>query len=225
MVAPSRSRQLLLSVVLLSTLGAGAALAQPATFSDVPEGHWAFPYVEALAAAGFTTGCAPGLYCPDQVVLRQEVAVFLVRATKGPDFVPTPLYFGIGDMSYKHWAVSWVEHSLYTGDPESTYLMLPCSTELLFFCPEDPMTRAEMAEHLLLAKYRKDLFVPAVTTSRFEDVPVDSWQAPWVELLATDGITAGCTPTRFCPNDLVTRAEMAVFLVRTFNLPIPLGEL
>jgi S-layer homology domain len=60
-----------------------------------------------------------------------------------------------------------------------------------------------------------------VSTARFEDVPVDAFLAPWVELLATDGITAGCTPTLFCPNDPVTRAEMAAFLVQAFNLPVP----
>ncbi|MGH7339921.1 MAG: S-layer homology domain-containing protein [Candidatus Rokuibacteriota bacterium] len=46
--------------------------------------------------------------------------------------------------------------------------------------------------------------------------------ARWIEQLAREGITAGCSvsPSRFCPSEPVTRAQMAVFLIRTFNLPI-----
>jgi hypothetical protein len=36
----------------------------------------------------------------------------------------------------------------------------------------------------------------------------------FIEALRTDGITAGCTPTTFCPGDSTTRAQMAIFLLR-----------
>lgn len=51
-----------------------------ATFSDVPTTHWAFRYVEALAASGITAGCAPGLFCPGNPISRAEMAVFLADA-------------------------------------------------------------------------------------------------------------------------------------------------
>ena len=35
-----------------------------------------------------------------------------------------------------------------------------------------------------------------------------------INRLAGAGITEGCTPTSFCPNDPVTRAQMAAFLFR-----------
>ncbi len=34
-----------------------------------------------------------------------------------------------------------------------------------------------------------------------------------------EGITAGCGSGNFCPESTITRAEMAVFLAQTFNLP------
>ena len=37
--------------------------------------------------------------------------------------------------------------------------------------------------------------------------------------LAASGITAGCAADRFCPNGVVTRAQMATFLARAFDLP------
>ena len=41
---------------------------------------------------------------------------------------------------------------------------------------------------------------------------------PQIEWLYKSGITAGCSPTKFCPNDPVTRAQMALFLDRALNL-------
>ena len=50
------------------------------TFSDVPSTDPGFRYVEAVAAAGITAGCAPGLFCPDSPVTRRQMAVFLSRS-------------------------------------------------------------------------------------------------------------------------------------------------
>ena len=59
-----------------------------------------------------------------------------------------------------------------------------------------------------------------VKESRFVDVDDDEWWMPYVERLADLQITAGCTtnPLRFCPDQTVTRARMASFLVRAFRL-------
>jgi hypothetical protein len=48
-----------------------------ATFSDVPVGDPIRPFVEALVAAGITSGCGSGLYCPGAAVTRGQMAVFL----------------------------------------------------------------------------------------------------------------------------------------------------
>jgi S-layer homology domain len=51
-----------------------------ATFGDVPTTHLFFQYVEALAAAGITSGCGGGNFCPDAAVTRGQMAVFLSKA-------------------------------------------------------------------------------------------------------------------------------------------------
>ncbi len=51
-----------------------------ATFADVPVDHWAFQFVEALAASGITAGCGGGNYCPDNPITRAEMAVYLAAA-------------------------------------------------------------------------------------------------------------------------------------------------
>jgi len=51
-----------------------------ATFNDVGTGHWAFQYVEALAASGITAGCGSSSFCPDKTLTRAEMAIFLSKA-------------------------------------------------------------------------------------------------------------------------------------------------
>jgi hypothetical protein len=55
-------------------------------------------------------------------------------------------------------------------------------------------------------------------------VPVTGkeWMEDWIEAFYDAGITSGCavSPLRYCPERAVTRAEMAVFILRAFdNLP------
>jgi hypothetical protein len=42
-----------------------------------------------------------------------------------------------------------------------------------------------------------------------------------IKWLSATGITQGCGPRRFCPDALVTRGQMAAFLVRALKLPAP----
>jgi hypothetical protein len=86
------------------------------------------------------------------------------------------------------------------------------------YCPEGNVTRAQMAVFLLKSKHGA-AYVPPPATGLFPDVPVGYWARNWIEQLAVEGITGGCGGGNYCPEDNVTRAQMAVFLVRTFNLP------
>jgi hypothetical protein len=64
---------------------------------------------------------------------------------------------------------------------------------------------------------------PAPATATFTDVPTTHIFFQWIEALAASGITGGCTsvPGGFCPNDPVTRAQMAVFLATALGLHFP----
>jgi hypothetical protein len=77
-----------------------------------------------------------------------------------------------------------------------------------------------MAVFLLRSEHGTSYNPPAVGASTgFGDVPTTYWAAAWIKQLVTEGITSGCGGGNYCPESPVTRAEMAVFLVRTFNLP------
>jgi hypothetical protein len=154
--------------------------------------------IEAIAAAGITRGCGPHAFCPDQPVTRAEMAAFLQRAL---DLEP-----GSGDA--------------FTDDDGSPFepaiealagagITQGCGATR--FCPDAPVTRGEMAAFLQRA-------------TRLDPVEADSFRdddgspfEPAIEALAAAGITHGCTADRFCPGDLVTRGQMASFLVRALS--------
>ena len=87
------------------------------------------------------------------------------------------------------------------------------------FCPTEPIQRWVMA--VWLVRVLDDTEPATVETTRFTDVEADQWWMPYVERLADLGITKGCAtePARYCPTEPVTRAQMASFLVRAFQLP------
>ena len=97
-----------------------------------------------------------------------------------------------------------------------------CSADPPLYCPQGEVTREQMAV-FLLATLEGSGYVPPPATGVFDDVPVSSPFAPWIEELAGRGITAGCStdPPLYCPGDAVNRAQMAVFLVSTFGLAGP----
>jgi len=74
--------------------------------------------------------------------------------------------------------------------------------------------RQQMAVFLLKAKNGL-CYVPPACAGDFTDVPCPSLFADWIEALADEGITTGCGGTSFCPNNLVTRRQMAVFLLKS----------
>ena len=94
-----------------------------------------------------------------------------------------------------------------------------CSQQPLRYCPQDPVTRAQMATFLTRALNLQTPQQPA----GFQDVNPASVHAPSIEALYAERITLGCAqqPLRYCPQDPVTRAQMATFLTRALNLQTP----
>jgi hypothetical protein len=82
------------------------------------------------------------------------------------------------------------------------------------YCPASGVTRAQMAVFLLKSKHGASYSPPPATGTVFTDVPANAFAAAWIEQLAEENITTGCGGGRYCPGNVVTRAQMAVFLLR-----------
>ena len=87
-----------------------------------------------------------------------------------------------------------------------------CGTGI--YCPLNSVTRQQMAVFLLKSKNGL-CYVPPPCVGTFPDVPCSSNFAPWIEALAAAGITGGCGGGNYCPTNVVTRQQMAVFLLKT----------
>ena len=206
---------MLLAIILVVCLGSiipERASAQ--TFNDVPTDYWAYTFIETLVGNGITAGCGNSNYCPEAVVTRAQMAVFLERGMRGSNYSPPAatgnvfLDVGAGDF-----AANFIEQLASDG------ITAGCGNGN--YCPNATVTRDQMAVFLLRAKYGSG-YSPPAATGVFGDVPVGYWAAGWIEQLAAEGITAGCGGGNYCPESPVPRDQMAVFLVRTFSLPIVL---
>jgi uncharacterized repeat protein (TIGR01451 family) len=183
-----------------------------ADFSDVPASHPYHEGIEKIFRAGITSGCRVGDYCPDDLVNRASVAVFLLRGKKGESFHP-PAATGdlFTDVPLGTYLGAWIEELAREG------ITSGCgATE---YCPDAPVSRASMAVFLLRANHASEFHPPAATGTLFTDVPLGTYLGDWIEELSREGISSGCGGGKYCPEGLVTRGEMAVLLSRTFSLP------
>ena len=142
------------------------------------------------------------------------MAVFLERGIHGSSYNPPAVgnSTGFTDVAPNYWAGAWIKQLVTEG------ITAGCGSGN--YCPESPVTRAQMAVFLLRSKYGASYSPPAVGNSTgFTDVDPTHWAGAWIKQLVAEGITAGCGTDTYCPESPVTRAQMAVFLVRTFNLP------
>ena len=181
-------------------------------FADVATNYWAHDNIVKIYELGITGGCqpAPLMYCPEYPVSRAQMAVFLLRGVHGTSYAPPNVDSLFADV-VGHWAQDWIDALASDG------ITAGCGNGN--FCPENLVTRAQTSVFLLRAKYGKNYNPPPASGTMFSDVPADYWAASWIEQLAAEGITSGCNSQNFCPDSTITRAQMAVFLVRAFNLP------
>jgi glucose/arabinose dehydrogenase len=127
-------------------------------------------------------------------------------SSSGLTFFVNPRFL---DVPLGYWAGSFIDKLFNNG--------VSAGCGLRLFCPESPVTRAQAAVFLLRAKNGSTYMPPPATGTVFADVPATAFAASWIEALASAGITAGCGGGNYCPNAGVTRAQMAVFLLRTKN--------
>lgn len=152
------------------------------------------------------TECGPGVFCPGDAVERWVMAVWLVRVLDGAD--PDPVSGSrFADVDPTQWWAPHVERLADLGITQG------CATGPARFCPQETVTRAQMATFLVRAY---DL--PPASSAGFADVTAGAHTAN-INALASSGITVGCdeAPLRYCPSHDVTRAQMATLLVRAKN--------
>jgi hypothetical protein len=175
--------------------------------------------IDAIAKEGITRGCNPPTndrYCPNDSVTRGQMAAFLRRALQLPN-VATDYFVDDNGSTFEGDINAMAAAGITRGCNPPTNNR---------YCPNDRIDRGQMAAFLRRAKE-----LPDVTTDYFVDDNRSTFHAD-INAIAEDGITKGCNPPtndRYCPNDNVTRGQMAAFIRRALDLPaviltIPVGD-
>jgi RHS repeat-associated protein len=215
----------------LNVAGNAITLKQNATlttFQDVlpndPRERFYFDGINFLAAKKITGGTStnPPLYSPAQNVTRGQMAVFIISTifnASGNNFTySTTPYFSdvLPSNPFFKFVQKMRDLGIAAGETATTY------------GPNDPVTRAQMAVFITLARLGPQTAFTYSSTPQFGDVPASNPFFKFVQKLAEMGITAGCTAAsgntlaNYCPDNIVTRDQMAVFLiVGGFNLLEP----
>jgi Tol biopolymer transport system component len=181
----------------------------PEGFADVGPGHLFVSDITWLADQGITKGCNPPFgtrFCPDRPGTRGEVAAFLTRALEYADDGGGDLFLDDDDSIFEADIDKLRTAGVTRGcnPPDNT-----------MFCPDDQVTRGQMAAFLVRALGytdvgEGDLFVD----------DADSIFEADIDKLGTAGVTLGCNPpenTMYCPTSHVTRAQLAAFLHRALG--------
>jgi len=183
------------------------------SFDDVPRTSPYYRFVETLMHFSISGGCSATSYCPDRLASRRQLAPLLLRARLGGEYeAPRPAMGVFTDVAPSDPAAPWME------DLWNRAIVEGCG--LAQYCPDDAVTREQVAVTLLRAVEGPSYVPPACTTPAFSDVPCSDPYARWVNALAARGITAGCAPGLFCPLGPVTRGQLAVLITTAFGLDL-----
>jgi PKD domain/S-layer homology domain len=199
----------IVSASLPSVVGMGQAVSLRATATGRPPMtyEWTFSNGTDSVVTGnpsvWNAPSSPGTFLASLKVINADGVASTVPVTV--TVVPS----AFTDVPPSHWAWRFIEN-LYTRGVSTT-----CGTDPLRYCPEDAMTRGDMAIFLLRAKEGSAYVPPACVTPAFSDVPCSDSRSPWINELVRRGVTAGCGGGFYCPDSPVTREQMAVFLLVT----------
>lgn len=184
------------------------------TFSDVSVNYWAYNYIQAAALGGIVQGYADGTFKPEVIITRDQMAVFIARAVAGGD-AKVPLYSSFPppypDVPTTHWAFKYIsyvkEKGIAQGYSDGK------------FHPEYQVSRDQMTVFLARAIAGGDSKVPAgPATASFSDVSTSFWAYKYIEYLVANNYASGYADGTFKPYDKVTRAQMAAFMSKGWDL-------
>jgi CSLREA domain-containing protein len=189
---------------------------QGGQYGDVPPTHAFYDFIGKLSALGITLGCGNGNYCPDANTTREQMAIFIERAI-GVTNPPVPTQQTFQDVPPTLIGYPFIEDFVARGITQGCAAGPP-----RLFCPTGSVTREQVAIFILRGL---GVFTPPAgpQTPTFGDVPnsgATDYSYEFIEEFARRGITSGCAagpPRLYCPAALVTRGQMAVFLVRAFG--------
>ncbi|WP_318618206.1 S-layer homology domain-containing protein [Sporosarcina sp. YIM B06819] len=190
------------AIVAVAPIATHAAGSDAVVFKDVnKKAHYYAPIMD-LSARGIVKGYSDGTYKPGNAVTRGQAAKILALSL-GLDTVNVvnPGFKDVKETDANYGPIAALAQAgIINGYDDKT------------FKPNNNLKRSQMAKIITLG-YK--LTEESLKDQRFTDVKSSDSYAGYVQALLTNNITTGNTPTTFGPNALVTRGQIASFVVRS----------
>ena len=197
----------LVFAVAAAVLATAPAASAATRFTDVPATAAYAADVAWVVDRGIVPVTAPGRFSPALPVTRQQMAVFLVRTSKGstpPPACTAPPYRDVPKNSPYCASIAWLKSAG----------VAPAGTE---FHPTSAMTRASMAAYLHKLGAERPA-APACTRKPAPDVAISSPYCASIASMVREGIAALYADGTFRPTGKVTRRATAIFLHRWYDV-------
>ncbi len=198
-------------------------------FTDVPKNSYGFGAIERIYRLGLTAGCNqnPLQFCPNRPVTRGETIVFIARALYGPatgyPAGSTPVFTDVpSDHPFRPFIEKAYREKITSG----------CSQDPLAFCPDQILSRREMAVFFVRALHGVAYTPSPSTGTVFRDVSQQVGFSPYIEQFYRDGMATilwpggnetnfGCNGAKlsFCPYASATRSDVAIVIERLLDRP------
>lgn len=148
--------------------------------------------------AGIANGTSATTYAPTRALQRGQMASLLVATFQIPAASDPHGFEDVADDNAHRDAIAALAESGITSGTSATT-----------FGPSEPVTRAQMATFLA-----KAAGWDRTGTPEFSDVSASNTHAGAIAAIADEGVTSGCGGDRYCPDEAVSRGQMASFLYR-----------
>ena len=188
--------------IAVPKLGASAVI-----FSDVPQSHWAYPFINALNQRGMLGGVGDGSFQPDQLVTRAQYAALLSEVLKGP----RQSEINFSDVQASSWAAQPIEAAVRAGFLEG----YPDQT----FQPADLITKMEVILSLVNGLQLSKPQDPEAALQAFSDRDqIPEWARPALGAAAQADVVVNYPDVdQLRPDQPATRAEVAALLYQALQ--------
>jgi hypothetical protein len=187
------------------------------SFRDVLFDRWSFTEIEWAFANGVTVGYPDGLYHPEIMCTRDQMAVYIARAHAGgdagvPDYASAQQAFV--DIAFSHWAWKYVmycwDHGIVLGNVDTRGNR--------YYRPGNVVTRDIMAVFMARARGWISTAAPMGTEDElFFDIPAGFWAGAAIKACVDNDVVKGYPDGYYRPYRAVNRDQMAVYIYRTFG--------
>ena len=188
-----------------------------ASFTDVPQDHWSYPYVSNAEKVGLMIGDGDGNFRPKDYTSKEEVAIIIYRILNYGTDKMTPAQRELTEQEAQlmarcqisDWAILYLLDGFASGSWTEADFAERSDT---MTAGRYPLSREKLAQWLVNAEGIK---TAVVTTIDYRDLgKADPALIKYIDACKRTGLMIGDDVNEFNPKVGVNRAEVAVILTR-----------